>query len=76
MPDTDLTIPKGTPIIISLLGIGRDAHNFPEPERYNPDRFDDENKQYREDAFMPFGEGPRMCIGTTRWIFPLENAQL
>lgn len=63
MPGTDLVIPKGTPIIISLMGIGRDEKYFPEPERFNPERFEEANKQYDEVAYFPFGEGPRMCIG-------------
>lgn len=63
MPDSDLIIRNGTPIIISLLGIGRDARYFPEPERFWPERFQENVKQYDENAFIPFGEGPRMCIG-------------
>lgn len=63
VPKSDLTILKGTPIIISLLGLGRDARYFPEPERFWPERFEENIKQYDENAFVPFGEGPRMCIG-------------
>lgn len=59
----NLTIPKGTPIAISLLGFMRDPNNFPNPEKYCPDRFLDETPQYNTDAFLPFGDGPRTCIG-------------
>lgn len=63
MHDTDLTIREGTPIVISRLGIGRDECYFPEPERFHPERFAMESKLYDADAFIPFGEEPRMCIG-------------
>jgi cytochrome P450 family 6 len=56
-------IQKGTPIIFSLLGLHRDAKYFPEPEKYDPDRFTDEKHTYDEDMYMPFGAGPRNCIG-------------
>lgn len=63
IPDTKLTIKKGTPIIISLFGMHRDAEYFPDPMRYDPERFLEENMNYNPVAYMPFGEGPRMCIG-------------
>ena len=60
IPGTNLTIEKGTAIVISLLGIHRDEKHFPEPERYNPDRFTDE--AFASRAYLPFGEGQRNCI--------------
>lgn len=63
IPDSKLVIKRGTPIIISLLGIHRDAEYFPDPMRYDPERFLEENMNYVPAAFMPFGEGPRHCIG-------------
>ncbi|XP_013105865.2 probable cytochrome P450 6d5 [Stomoxys calcitrans] len=60
IPDTDLVIKKGTPIIISLFGIHRDEKYFPNALGYDPERY--LNKNYEEAAFMPFGEGPRHCI--------------
>lgn len=59
----DLTISNGTPIIISLLGIMRDPKNFPQPEKFMPDRYNEENPQYNPAAFIPFGDGPRSCVG-------------
>lgn len=62
--DLNLTVPKGTPIVISLLGLMRDPDNFPDPNNYLPDRFSLENPMYNPDAYLPFGDGPKVCIGT------------
>lgn len=61
LPDSELVVKKGTPIIISLFGIHRDEEYFPDALRYDPYRFEKEN--YNAAAYMPFGEGPRHCIG-------------
>ena len=63
MPNSDFTIKKGTPIVISLYGISMDPEYFPEPEIFMPERFSEEHKNYDENAYYPFGEGPRHCIG-------------
>nr|XP_022910877.1 probable cytochrome P450 6a20 [Onthophagus taurus] len=58
------TIEKGTNVFISLIGLQRDEEYFPEPNKFNPDRFSDENKRnITPYTFLPFGEGPRICIG-------------
>lgn len=62
IPNSPFTIKEGTSIIISLLGIHRDEKFFPNPEKYDPDRFTDERRDYDEDMYMPFGAGPRNCI--------------
>lgn len=63
VPDTELIIRKGTPIFISVIGLSRDAKYFPEPESYDPERFAEGPKSHDENAFIPFGDGPRNCIG-------------
>ncbi|XP_022217127.1 probable cytochrome P450 6d5 [Drosophila obscura] len=63
VPDSKMVIKKGTPIIISLIGMHRDAENFPDPLAYQPERYLDENKNFNPAAYLPFGEGPRHCIG-------------
>ncbi|SPP72867.1 probable cytochrome P450 6d2 [Drosophila guanche] len=62
VPGTSHTITQGTPILISLFGIHRDPVYFPNPEGYDPHRFDASNMNYNQAAYMPFGEGPRHCI--------------
>lgn len=63
-PDSDLVIKKGTQIIISPFGLQWDEKYFPNPEVFNPDRFTEEQKASRHHyTYLPFGEGPRVCIG-------------
>lgn len=41
----------------------RDPEHFPDPEKFWPDRFLGENPQFNPNAYLPFGDGPRACIG-------------
>nr|QZP43543.1 cytochrome P450 monooxygenase CYP324A43 [Ephestia elutella] len=62
--DESLTIPAGTPVYVNAIGMHYDPKYFPDPEEFNPDRFLPENeKSILPETFMPFGEGPRICIG-------------
>jgi cytochrome P450 family 6 len=63
IPGSSYTIKEGTSVIISLLGQHRDPAYFPDPETYNPDRFSNEHPNFISDAYIPFGVGPRNCIG-------------
>uniref|UniRef100_A0A2C9K4M6 Cytochrome P450 n=1 Tax=Biomphalaria glabrata TaxID=6526 RepID=A0A2C9K4M6_BIOGL len=60
----NITIPKGAGVIISLDMVMRDPKHYPDPEKFDPDRFTEENVAQRDPmTFMPFGYGPRQCIG-------------
>lgn len=57
-------IEKGRLILFQIYGIHHDEKYFTEPEKFNPDRFSDENKNnIISGTYMPFGIGPRNCIG-------------
>lgn len=54
----------GNIIVLSIHGLHKDPRNWPDPEKFDPDRFSEENKRGRHKfTFLPFGEGPRMCLG-------------
>nr|UCJ02330.1 cytochrome P450 CYP6DE5 [Dendroctonus armandi] len=62
--NTNILIEKGTKIYIPVIGIHLDPEFYPDPLRFNPENFSVENRSKRpEVAWMPFGEGPRLCIG-------------
>jgi cytochrome P450 family 6 len=64
VPGTEFVIPKDTFTMIPMLAIQKDPEYYPDPEKFDPDRFTDENMNKRDPfTFMPFGEGPRICIG-------------
>ncbi|KAL7026342.1 hypothetical protein ACKWTF_013875 [Chironomus riparius] len=62
--NSKLVIPKDSLVIIPIFSIHNDPKNYPEPEKFNPQRFNEENKAKRHPmAHIPFGNGPRNCIG-------------
>jgi cytochrome P450 len=57
-------IPKGAHLIASQLVVHHDPRWWPDPLRFDPDRFLDEAKATRPKfAYFPFGGGARYCIG-------------
>ena len=64
MEGTKFVIPKGIAVTIPVFGIHRDANIYPNPDKFDPERFTEENIKARHPyAYLPFGEGPRICIG-------------
>ncbi|MBS2019677.1 MAG: cytochrome P450 [Deltaproteobacteria bacterium] len=55
---------KHTIVILNVLGIHRRPDTFPDPDRFDPTRFlGDAERSLPRCAYMPFGAGPRICIG-------------
>ncbi|XP_034831585.1 cytochrome P450 6B7-like [Maniola hyperantus] len=61
-PEIGLTIDEGVNVIIPIQALHRDEKYFHEPNVYNPDRFTSA-QDLKTNYFLPFGEGPRACIG-------------
>ncbi|MGA8618326.1 MAG: cytochrome P450 [Candidatus Sulfotelmatobacter sp.] len=60
----DFFLPARTTVLISQFVTHRDARYFPDPLRFEPDRFSSEGKAQRTKfTYFPFGAGPRQCIG-------------
>jgi cytochrome P450 len=53
-----IIIPKETHVVVSPYFLGRNPEAFPEPLKFDPSRFTEENK-----SFVPFSAGPRNCVG-------------
>ncbi len=57
-------IPAQSIVILSPYAMHRNARFWPDPERFNPDRWTAEARDSRPKlAYFPFGAGPRICIG-------------
>ncbi|CAH2049425.1 unnamed protein product, partial [Iphiclides podalirius] len=64
IPGTNVTVRKGLTVLVPVWGIHRDPKYYPNPDQFDPERFTRENEQNRHPcAYMPFGTGPRNCIG-------------
>lgn len=62
--DTDMVIEEGTPVYIPLFAMHYNPTLFPNPNKYDPERFADKNEIHNDGiSYLPFGEGPRICIG-------------
>ncbi|XP_056264464.1 cytochrome P450 3A40-like [Pseudoliparis swirei] len=59
-----VVIPKGMVVMVPTWPIHRDPNLWPEPEEFKPERFTKETKETIDPfTYMPFGAGPRNCIG-------------
>jgi cytochrome P450 len=58
------TVPAGSIVMISQYVMHHDARYFPDPFRFDPDRWTPEARASRPQfSYFPFGGGPRRCIG-------------
>ncbi|XP_011173390.1 probable cytochrome P450 6a14 [Solenopsis invicta] len=68
--DTEISIPKGQTIWIPIFALQHDPHIYPEPDVFDPERFNEEAVRSRHPMFyLPFGDGPRNCIGARFAIY-------
>jgi len=61
----DRAVPVGSMIYVPIYAIHRHSALWDRPEEFDPDRFAPElSKARHRYAYMPFGGGPRVCIGS------------
>nr|CAD7602486.1 unnamed protein product [Timema genevievae] len=64
IPGTKTLIEKGMQMVIPVYALHHDPKYYPNPEKFDPERFNEQNKASRPRyCYLPFGEGPRMCLG-------------
>ncbi|MEU8433238.1 cytochrome P450 [Streptomyces sp. NPDC029216] len=62
--ESGMSIPAGTVIMWMKNEVGRNPNNFREADRFDPDRFSGDGKENETISnFLPFGAGPRHCVG-------------
>lgn len=60
----ELTIPAGIDITVPVYALHHDPEAWPNPDVFDPERFRGPAKDFRHSfQFLPFGAGPRNCIG-------------
>ncbi|HEV2441150.1 MAG TPA: cytochrome P450 [Steroidobacteraceae bacterium] len=65
-------VPSGANVLIPLYLLHRHPRYWPEPERFDPDRFSPARESERPKyAFLPFSAGPRHCIGEPLALFEM-----
>jgi len=75
LPGTNVNIPAGTLVQIPVLALHRDPDIYPDPMRFDPDRFLPEEKEKRHPCtYLPFGSGPRNCIAMRFALFEAKVA--
>jgi cytochrome P450 len=67
-------LPRRQVVFLNIYGIHRRAELFPDPDAFKPERFlDGADKRLPKGAYLPFGGGPRICVGNH---FALMEGQL
>ena len=69
-PDTlaGREVKKGDTVMIPIYALHRNALLWDDPDAFRPERFAEKPQRY---AYLPFGDGPRICIGAS---FALQEA--
>ncbi|XP_051258718.1 steroid 17-alpha-hydroxylase/17,20 lyase [Dicentrarchus labrax] len=58
------SVGRGTRVLVNMWSIHHDPRLWDAPDLFNPDRFlDDQGQRVTPTCFLPFGAGPRVCVG-------------
>ncbi|XP_037713971.1 probable cytochrome P450 9h1 [Drosophila subpulchrella] len=63
---------KGDVLQIPIFSLHRDPDNYEDPESFNPERFAEDQK-VESRVFLPFGVGPRNCIGNRMALMEIKS---
>ncbi|XP_072168373.1 cytochrome P450 3A29-like [Diadema setosum] len=70
-----VTIPKGMHVLLAVFSIHYNPEFWPNPKEFDPERFSKERSEGRHPfAWMPFGAGPRHCIGMRFALMEIKMA--
>jgi cytochrome P450 len=73
-PMRDKQVPQGASVVVSPWLLQRHPGIWQDPDAFNPDRYaEDASRDALREAYLPFGMGPRVCLGTA---FALQEAAL
>lgn len=60
----DKNLKPGAMLVVSPWLVQRNSDNFPDPHGFNPERFTDPDQASAcRHAYLPYGKGPRICVG-------------
>lgn len=67
---TKLIVEEGTSIQLPIFAIHHDEHFYDEPNAFKPRRFESKplNELKKSGHFLPFGDGPRICLGKSNYL--------
>lgn len=69
-----VTVDPGTSIVVPIAALHLDEKYFPSPHKFIPERFL-ENWEYNKYSYLPFGEGPRMCLGKQKLSSGVDHSE-
>ncbi|GLH12228.1 Cytochrome P450 9e2 [Gryllus bimaculatus] len=73
--DPEVVLEPGDAVWVPIYGLHHDPAHWPDPDAFDPERFSDENKaNITPFTFLPFGSGPRNCIGLRFAIMEVKVA--
>ena len=76
LPGTSLTIKRGQEVQIPAMGIHLDEKYYPDPDRFDPERFSkgSSGASRHPMSYLSFGQGPRKCFGGRFAILEIKVA--